>query len=152
MLRLILSGFITSAESAFTQWRDDLKGREKYEAARPLTHASSARGAVVCQGRGSRRWGCSLPVAPILHWHPRQQAAPVLGWEAGRGLGGKTRSCLHVYSCLRDGGGEMEQGSISASTPLSGTSLATATGKQPQCNSLGGKRPKSGGQRSWPTA
>lgn len=37
MLRLILSGFITSAESAFTQWRDDLKGREKYEAAWPLT-------------------------------------------------------------------------------------------------------------------
>lgn len=37
MLRLILSGFITSAESAFTQWRDDLKGREKYEAAWLLT-------------------------------------------------------------------------------------------------------------------
>lgn len=37
MLRLILSGFITSAESAFTQQRDDLKGREKYEAAMPLT-------------------------------------------------------------------------------------------------------------------
>lgn len=36
MLRLILSGFITSTESAFTQWRDDLKGREKYEAARLL--------------------------------------------------------------------------------------------------------------------
>lgn len=39
MLSLILSGFITSTESASTQWRDDLKGREKYEGAPALTYS-----------------------------------------------------------------------------------------------------------------
>lgn len=46
MLSLILSGFITSTESASTQWRDDLKGRERYKAAPPLRYSPCS----ICDG------------------------------------------------------------------------------------------------------
>lgn len=75
MLRLILSGFITSAESAFTQWRDDLKGREKYEAARWLTRVSLTLGAVVCQGRGHQ--GEEDALTPVAQTLPKQVAKAV---------------------------------------------------------------------------
>ena len=70
MLRLILSGFITSAESAFTQWRDDLKGREKYEAAWPLAQGpcsvfdGGSRG-LPGEGRTGREEGALAPIAPL---------------------------------------------------------------------------------------
>lgn len=70
MLRLILSGFITSVESAFTQWRDDLKGGEKYEAARWLTRVSLTLGAVVCQGRGHQ--GEEDALTPVAQTLPKQ--------------------------------------------------------------------------------
>lgn len=70
MLRLILSGFITSAESAFTQWRDDLKGREKYEAARPLAQGPCSifdAGSCGLPGEGGlgREEGALSPIAPL---------------------------------------------------------------------------------------
>lgn len=72
MLRLILSGFITSAESAFTQWRDDLKGREKYEAARLLAQGlcsifdAGNHGSPGERGPG-REEGALTLVAPLRH-------------------------------------------------------------------------------------